>query len=66
MKDAHEQILFQTDFVLELAKDCNYENGANLDVSQIFFDWKDTKGLSKLIPIIFTKIFLVCLYIGKL
>jgi len=43
LKDAHEQILFQTDFVLELAKDCNYANGANLDVSQIFFDWKDTK-----------------------
>merc|ERR1712045_290207 len=43
LKDAHEQILFQTDFVLELAKDCNYANGANLDVSQIFFDWKDDK-----------------------
>ena len=50
MKDCHEEIDFQTDFVLELAKDCNYLNGVDLDVTQIFYDWHHDKGSSHFIP----------------
>merc|ERR1712080_629662 len=31
LKDDHEEILFQTDFVLELAKQCGYCPGHDLD-----------------------------------
>ena len=41
LKDAHEQIDFQTDYVMDLAKEANY--GHNLDVAQIFYDWHDDK-----------------------
>jgi len=49
LKGCQDEIVFQTDFVLELAKDCNYMNGVDIDVTQIFFDWehdKDTDVLS--------------------
>ena len=41
MKNAHEQIDFQTDFVMDLVKEANYP--ANLDVAQIFYDWHHDK-----------------------
>ena len=41
MKDQHEEIDFQTKFVMDLAKDCNY--GHDLDVSEIFYSWEDDK-----------------------
>ena len=45
MKDAHEQIDFQTDYVMDLAKEANY--GHNLDVAQIFYDWHHDKVSSQ-------------------
>merc|ERR1739844_171789 len=48
LKDCHEEIDFQTDFVLELAKDCNYLNGVDLDVTQIFYDWHHDKEVDVL------------------
>jgi len=41
LKDQHEEIDFQTKFVMDLAKDCNY--GHDLDVSEIFYSWEDDK-----------------------
>jgi len=41
LKDCHEAILFQTDFVQELAQECGY--GHDLDVSEIFFTWHHDK-----------------------
>ena len=41
LKDAHEQIDFQTDFVMDLVKEANYPH--NLDVAQIFYDWHHDK-----------------------
>jgi len=43
LKDCHEAILFQTDFVQELAKQCGY--GHDLDVSEIFFTWHHHKEI---------------------
>jgi trimethylamine monooxygenase len=43
LKDCHEAILFQTDFVQELAQQCGY--GHDLDVSEIFFTWHHHKEL---------------------
>ena len=50
MKGCQDEIVFQTDFVLELAKDCNYMNGVDIDVTQIFFDWEHDKGSSHSSP----------------
>merc|ERR1712193_368196 len=41
LKDQHDEIDFQTKFVMDLAKDCNY--GHDLDVSEIFYSWEDDK-----------------------
>ena len=41
VKNAHEQIDFQTDFVMDLVNEANYP--ANLDVKQIFYDWHHDK-----------------------
>lgn len=46
LKDCHEAILFQTDFVQELAKQCGY--GHDLDVSEIFFTWHHHKEIDVL------------------
>jgi len=45
LKDCHEQIIFQTDFVKELAKQCGYAPGHDLDVSEIFFTWHHHKEI---------------------
>ena len=42
LKDQHEEINFQTDFVMDLAKEADY--GHDLDVSQIFHSWEHDKG----------------------
>jgi len=39
----HEEIVYQTDFVQELAKECGY--GYDLDVSEIFFAWHHDKDI---------------------
>jgi trimethylamine monooxygenase len=44
VKNAHEQIDFQTDFVMDLVKEANYP--ANLDVAQIFYDWHHDKDIN--------------------
>jgi len=44
LKDAHEQIDFQTDFVMDLVKEANYPH--NLDVAQIFYDWHHDKDIN--------------------
>ena len=41
LKDQHEEINFQTDFVMDLAKEADY--GHDLDVSEIFYSWEDDK-----------------------
>ena len=41
MKDCHDEIALQTDYVVELAKDCDYEH--DLDVAKIFNDWEGDK-----------------------
>lgn len=41
LKDCHEEINFQTDFVLDLAKDSGY--GFDLDVGEIFHSWEHDK-----------------------
>jgi len=43
LKDALEQIVFQTDFVQELAKDCGADYPYDLDVSETFFAWAQSK-----------------------
>ena len=42
LKDQHEEINFQTDFVMDLAKEADY--GHDLDVSEIFHSWEHDKG----------------------
>ena len=42
LKDQHEQINFQTDFVMDLAKEADY--GHDLDVGDIFHSWEHDKG----------------------
>ena len=42
LKDQHEEINFQTDFVMDLAKEADY--GHDLDVSDIFHSWEHDKG----------------------
>ena len=42
LKDQHEEIDFQTDFVMDLAKEADY--GHDLDVSEIFYSWEHDKG----------------------
>merc|ERR1719150_3091198 len=41
LKNCHEEIDFQTDYVMDLAKEANY--GHDLDVTQIFYDWEADK-----------------------
>ena len=41
LKDCHDEINFQTDFVMDLAKDTNYKY--NLDVGEIFHSWEHDK-----------------------
>ena len=41
MKDCHEEIHFQTDFIMDLCKDANY--GYDLDVSDMFEEWEQHK-----------------------
>ena len=36
LKDAHEQIQFQTYYVMDLAKDCGNDYPYNVDISDIF------------------------------
>ena len=41
MKDQHDEIDFQTKFVMDLAEESGY--GHDLDVSEIFYSWEDDK-----------------------
>jgi len=43
LKDGHEQIDFQTDYVMDLARDCGSDYPYNIDVSDIFHTWKGHK-----------------------
>lgn len=43
LKDCHEEINFQTDFVMDLAKEGDY--GHDLDVSEIFHSWEHDKDV---------------------
>ena len=43
LANAYEQIDFQTDFVMDLAKDCGEDFPYNLDVADIFRAWADHK-----------------------
>ena len=42
-KDCHEEIRFQTDFVMDLAKDCGKDYPYNIDVTDIFDEWEHNK-----------------------
>ena len=42
-KDCHEEIRFQTDFVMDLAKDCGKDYPYNIDVTDIFDEWAHHK-----------------------
>ena len=41
LKDCHEEIVFQTDFVMDLCKDSKYEH--DLDVGDMFQEWEHHK-----------------------
>eukprot|EP00095_Tigriopus_kingsejongensis_P008906 maker-scaffold1538_size36768-snap-gene-0.11 protein:Tk08906 transcript:maker-scaffold1538_size36768-snap-gene-0.11-mRNA-1 annotation:"flavin-containing monooxygenase" len=41
LKDCHDDINFQTEYILDLARDVKYE--FDLDVSQMLHDWEDDK-----------------------
>lgn len=43
MKDCYEEIVFQTDFVMDLAKDCAKDYPYNPDVTDIFNAWEHHK-----------------------
>ena len=43
LKDCHELIDFQTDYVQELARDCGADYPYDLDVADIFHAWADHK-----------------------
>ena len=43
LKNSHEGVDFQTDFVLDLAKDCGDDFPYNLDVGDIFHAWLKNK-----------------------
>ena len=43
LKNSHEGVDFQTDFVLDLAKDCGDDFPHNLDVGDIFHAWLKNK-----------------------
>jgi len=43
LKDCHEEINYQTDFVLDLAKDCAADYPYNIDVSDMFHVWEQHK-----------------------
>jgi len=43
LKDCHEEIDFQTDFVMELSKDCGADYPYNLDVGEMFHTWEHHK-----------------------
>ena len=43
LKNCHEEIDFQTDFVQELARDCGADCPFDLDVSEIFHTWEGHK-----------------------
>ena len=43
LTDCHEEINFQTDFVMDLVKDCGEDYPYNLDVGDIFHAWEHHK-----------------------
>jgi len=43
LKDCHEEINFQTDFVQDLVKDCGADYPYNLDVGEMFHTWEGHK-----------------------
>jgi len=43
LADCHEEINFQTDFVMDLVKDCGEDYPYNLDVGDIFHAWEHHK-----------------------
>ena len=43
LADCHEEIDFQTDFVMDLVKDCGKDFPWNLDVGDIFHAWEHHK-----------------------
>ena len=43
LKDSHQAIDFQTDFVLDIVKDCGKDFPYNLDVGDIFRAWAQHK-----------------------
>jgi len=43
LTDCHEEINFQTDFVMDLVKDCGEDYPFNLDVGDIFHAWEHHK-----------------------
>lgn len=48
LKDCHEEIDFQTDFVLDIVKDLGTEYPYNLDVKEIFHAWEHHKDIDVL------------------
>jgi len=44
LKDGHEEIDFQTDYVQELARDCGSDYPYDLDVGEMFHTWKGHKA----------------------
>jgi len=44
LKDGHEEIDFQTDYVQDLARDCGSDYPYDLDVGDIFHTWKGHKS----------------------
>ena len=43
LKDCHEEIDFQTDYVQELARDCGSDYPYDLDVGDMFHTWEGHK-----------------------
>jgi len=43
LKDGHEEIDFQTDFVQDLVKDCGSDYPYDLDTAEIFYSWHHDK-----------------------
>jgi trimethylamine monooxygenase len=48
LKGCNEEILFQTDFVQDIVKDCGADYPFNLDVKEIFYEWEHHKDVDVL------------------